>query len=149
MVSTGLTTPIESGPMRKSLRTIGLGLALSLLASPIIAGGHTAIIDQWYTALQSADATAFEPLLAPEAEIILGDLDIIQSREEFLSSMDDWKIAIEGGEVRHTITDTADDVITVEVCYDFTENNILMQERFALEAGLVIRQTQTQLGDDC
>lgn len=149
MVSTELTAPIESCPMRKSHMTIGLGLALSLLSAPMLAGGHIAIIDQYYAALQSADAGALAPLMAPKAEIILEDLDIIQTRDEFLASMDDWKVAIEGGELRHAITKRSDGIITVEVCYDFTDNNILVQERFTLNGGLITRQTQTQLDDDC
>lgn len=149
MVSTELTTPIESYSMRKKHIITSLGLVLSLLTSPIIAGGHTTIVDQWYEALQQADETALAPLLAPNAEIVLQDLDIIQTREEFLASMEDWKAAIEGGELRHAITRTNDNMITVEVCYDFPENNILMEEIFSLDAGLISKQVQTQMSDDC
>ena len=155
MVSTQLTEPIESRPMHilAQIKRLSFAASLSLILTPAhniaFAGGHSVPINQWYEALESANAEKLKPLLAEGAEIVLQDLDITQTRDEFLNSMDEWKDAIEGGALRHKILSDNDNRFVVEVCYDFAENDILMKETFSMADGKIAKQVQSQLGDSC
>jgi len=125
--------------------------AMSLLAmsAQSHAADPTAQIDKWYAALQSADAEALGGMLSRDAKIVLKDLDITQDRDAFLGSMNDWALSIEGGALRHKMLSASDTEAIVEVCYDFTENDILMRESFTFDGDQIQRQVQQQLADKC
>ena len=125
--------------------------AVSLLATSIHshAADPTVQVDQWYAALQSADAEALGGMLSSDAKIVLKDLDITQDRDAFLGSMSDWALSIEGGALRHKVLSASDTEAVIEVCYDFTENDILMRESFTFDGDQIQRQVQQQLADKC
>lgn len=126
-------------------------LALStLIAAPLAqASDIKTTINQWYTALEQADDKTLSTLLADNAEIVLKDVGITQDRQTFLKSMTDWADAIEGGALRHKIISQNDAQATIEVCYDFAENDILMREIFTFDGAQIIRQDQEQLDNAC
>lgn len=103
----------------------------------------------WYAALEKADARALSTMLSSDAEIILKDVNITQDRETFLNSMEDWALSIEGGSLRHKILSTDATTARMEVCYDFSENDILMRETLIFEGTEIIRHEQEQLANKC
>lgn len=111
---------------------------------------NIALAKAWYDALQAADAEALGAMLAPQAEIVLPDLDLSQTRAEFIESLDEWKDAIEGGTIRHRIDRNAATAIALTVCYAFQSGEFLAAELLELDAeGRIARSTQTGIGEAC
>jgi hypothetical protein len=125
-------------------------LAFILLAQPARADGAADLLTRWFAALQAADATALEPLLEEGAEIRLNDLDLVQTKPEFLASMDEWQDAIDGGTITYRIsgTDTAG-VVEASVCYRFSGSEQLNKERFTLRSGRILISDQTAIAENC
>jgi acyl-CoA reductase-like NAD-dependent aldehyde dehydrogenase len=107
------------------------------------------VIERWYDALLRADRSALAELLSEDARISLDDLDIVQNKEEFLESMDEWESAVAGGTIRHRLEKEDDGVATVIVCYDFPGNRMLMQETFAISEGRITAGSQAEVADTC
>ena len=112
-------------------------------------GAATLIFGRWYGALEAADREEIAALLAPDATITLTDLDITQSRDEFVDSMDEWADAIAGGSIRYRVVSADDAGAQVTVCYTFTGNAMMTDERFTVRDGLIETSVQTTLADHC
>jgi len=124
-------------------------LAGAVLLAAISARADEAVIDRWYDALLKADRAVLAELLTDDARISLDDLDIIQTKAEFLESMDEWENAVAGGTIRHRLEKEEDGVSTVMVCYDFPNNRMLMQETFAVSDGRITASSQAEVADNC
>ncbi|MGS1094451.1 DUF4440 domain-containing protein [Aquamicrobium terrae] len=124
-------------------------LAGAVLLAAISARADEAVIDRWYDALLKADRAVLAELLTDDARISLDDLDIVQTKAEFLESMDEWENAVAGGTIRHRLEKEEDGVSTVMVCYDFPNNRMLMQETFAVSDGRITASSQAEVADNC
>ncbi|TIP97002.1 MAG: nuclear transport factor 2 family protein, partial [Mesorhizobium sp.] len=112
-------------------RSIALAAAALLFSLISVRADDGALIGRWYAALLVADRTELSDLLADDVRIKLDDLGVIQTKQEFIASIDDWEGAVAGAEIRHRIEKTEGGVTTVIACYDFPNNDVLMQETFA------------------
>jgi hypothetical protein len=122
----------------------------TMLANYAIAGeAEKAAVDSWYKALAAVDRTAFGNLLADNAKITLGDLDIIQTKPEFIASLDEWEDAMKGSTIRHAVESDAEGLVTVAVCYTFPDNESLTREVFAFESGRISASEQETISDTC
>lgn len=110
---------------------------------------HNAIIENWYSALGTADRAVFDKILADDATVILEDIDTIQTKDEFLASLDEWKSAVSGARVRHRIGGVEGDTTTVFVCYQFPANTTYTREIFNFRSGRIIESAQSSLGEAC
>ena len=108
-----------------------------------------AIIDRWYSALLVADRTELSDLLADDVRIELDDLGVVQSKQEFIASIDEWKGAVAGAAIRHRIEKTEAGVTTVIACYDFPNNDMLMQETFAVTGNRITASSQAAIAENC
>src|SRR5580765_7983388 len=72
-----------------------------------------ALIDRWYSALLVADRTELSELLADDVRIKLDDLGVVQSKQEFIASIDEWKGAVAGAAIRHRVEKSEAGVTTV------------------------------------
>ncbi|WP_027154607.1 nuclear transport factor 2 family protein [Mesorhizobium sp. WSM2561] len=130
-------------------RSIALAAA-ALLFSVISAGADDgALISRWYAALLVADRTELSDLLADDVRIELDDLGVVQTKQEFIASIDDWEGAVAGAEIRHRIEKTEGGVITVIACYDFPNNDVLMQETFAIVDNRITASSQAAIAENC
>jgi hypothetical protein len=130
-------------------RSIALAAA-ALLFSVISAGADDgALIGRWYAALLVADRTELSDLLADDVRIKLDDLGVVQTKQEFIASIDDWEGAVAGAEIRHRIEKTEGGVITVIACYDFPNNDVLMQETFAIADNRITASSQAAIAENC
>jgi hypothetical protein len=132
-----------------SIRTALAGVAIALLFVSGAVRADDQVIERWYDALLRADRSALAELLSEDARISLDDLDIVQNKEEFLESMDEWESAVAGGTIRHRLEKEDDGVATVIVCYDFPGNRMLMQETFAISEGRITAGSQAEVADTC
>ncbi len=132
------------------MKKLVLALALSMQSTWSYAGGaETALIERWYNALGTINRAEFADILSDKAKITLGDLDIIQTKEEFIASLDEWQDAMKGATIRHAIDADADGLVTVSVCYKFPDNEALAREVFAFEGGKILASEQETIAESC
>ena len=122
-----------------------------LLSATAASHAETAddVVTRWYTLLVAANEEGLAQLLSDDVEIRLTGVDVTQNKAQFLGTLSEWRIAIAGGGIRHKVEKTEGDVTTVRACYDFADNDILMRETFRIAGGLIVENTQAQLGEDC
>ncbi|WP_292528977.1 nuclear transport factor 2 family protein [Mesorhizobium sp.] len=124
--------------------------AAALLFSVISARADDgALIGRWYAALLVADRTELSDLFADDVRIKLDDLGVVQTKQEFIASIDDWEGAVAGAEIRHRIEKTEGGVTTVIACYDFPNNDVLMQETFAIADNRITASSQAAIAENC
>ncbi|WP_192249670.1 DUF4440 domain-containing protein [Mesorhizobium silamurunense] len=125
-------------------------VAVALLFSVLAArADDSAVIERWYSALLAADRTELSALLADDARMTLEDLGIVQNKQEFIDSIDQWQDAVAGAAIRHRIEKSENGETTVLACYDFPENDTLMRETFTVVGGRITASTQTAIAQDC
>jgi hypothetical protein len=126
-------------------------LVLFLALAPAVNAedGRMPVIEKWYIALAAIDRGAFETLLADNAAITLEDLDVEQTKREFIDSLDEWEEAMQGASIKHRISAETPENVTVTVCYAFPKNESLTREVFTIEDGKVARSVQTTIADSC
>lgn len=116
------------------MKQFGLAvLILSALQAMPAWANDEATVEKWYVALGKADAAALGELLTPTAVIRIKDVGTAQTKAEFLSSMDEWRAAIDGGSIRHKADGSVDNGLAYRVCYDFAENDLMTREVFSFE----------------
>jgi hypothetical protein len=127
-----------------------LGFIAVFASNMAVAGeAEKAAIDSWYKALATIDRTAFSNLLADNAKITLGDLDIVQTKPEFITSLDEWEDAMKGSTLRHSVESDAGGLVTVAVCYVFPGNESLTREVFGFTSGRISSSEQETIADSC
>jgi len=129
-----------------SIALAGTALPFSVMAARADDG---AIISRWYSALLVADRTELSELLADDARIRLDDLGIEQNKQEFIAAMDEWQGAVAGAAIRHRIEKAESGVTTVIACYDFPNNDLLMQETFAVTDNRITANSQATIAENC
>ena len=130
-------------------RSIALAAAALLFSVISARADDGALIGRWYAALLVADRTELSDLLADDVRIKLDDLGVVQTKHEFIASIDDWEGAVAGAEIRHRIEKTESGVTTVIACYDFPNNDVLMQETFAIAENRITASSQAAIAENC
>lgn len=130
-------------------RSIALAAAALLFSVMSARADDGALIGRWYAALLVADRNELSDLLADDVRIKLDDLGVVQTKQEFIASIDDWKGAVAGAEIRHRIEKTEGGVTTVIACYDFPNNDMLMQETFAIADNRITASSQAAIAENC
>ncbi|TIR19841.1 MAG: nuclear transport factor 2 family protein [Mesorhizobium sp.] len=126
-------------------------LAATLLMSSLVraSADDGAIIDRWYSALLVADRSELSDLLADDVRMKLDDIGVVQTKEDFIASIDEWQGAVAGAAIRHRIEKSENGETTVLACYDFPNNDTLMRETFTVARGRIVASTQTAVAQDC
>ncbi|TIX80614.1 MAG: nuclear transport factor 2 family protein [Mesorhizobium sp.] len=129
-------------------RSIAVAAAALLFSVISARADDGALIGRWYAALLVADRTELSDLLADDVRIKLDDLGVVQTKQEFITSIDDWQGAVAGAEIRHRIEKTEGGVTTVIACYDFPNNDALMQETFAIADNRITASSQAAIAEN-
>ena len=132
-----------------NIRSIAFAAAALLVAIIAARADDRALISRWYSALLVADRTELSDLLSDDVRIKLDDLGIVQSKQEFIASIDEWKGAVAGAAIRHRIEKSEGGVTTVVACYDFPNNDMLMQETFAVTDNRITASSQAAIAENC
>ena len=129
----------------------GFLVATALLLSSIAraSADDGAVIDRWYSALLVADRTELTELLSDDVRMKLDDIGVVQTKQDFIASIDEWQGAVAGAAIRHRIEKREDGQITVLACYDFPGNDTLTRETFTVAGGRITASTQTAVAQDC
>ncbi|MBE1710324.1 MULTISPECIES: hypothetical protein [Mesorhizobium] len=133
----------------RNVRSVVFTAAALLIAIVAARADDGAIISRWYSALLVADRTELADLLADDVRIKLEDLGIVQSKQEFIAALDEWKGAVAGAAIRHRIEKSEGGVTTVIACYDFPDNDMLMQETFAVTDNRITASSQAAIAENC
>jgi Domain of unknown function (DUF4440) len=126
-----------------------IAVILSLIIPALADDAHEILIERWYSGLATADRAVFDELLADDARVILEDIDTIQTKDEFLGSLDEWKNAVRSATVRHRIGHLENGTITVFVCYQFPNNTTYTREIFSFRDAKIIESAQSSVGEAC
>ncbi|ESY82645.1 nuclear transport factor 2 family protein [Mesorhizobium australicum] len=132
-----------------NVRPVVFTAAALMIAIVAARADDRAIISRWYSALLVADRTELADLLADDVRIKLDDLGVVQSKQEFIASLDEWKGAVAGAAIRHRIERTESGVTTVIACYDFPNNDMLVQETFAVSDNRITANSQAAIAENC
>ncbi|TSE07978.1 nuclear transport factor 2 family protein [Mesorhizobium intechi] len=132
-----------------SVRSVVFAAAALLIAIVAARADDGAIISRWYSALLVADRTELADLLADDVRIKLEDLGIVQSKQEFIAALDEWKGAVAGAAIRHRVEKSEAGITTVIACYDFPDNDMLMQETFAVADNRITASSQAAIAENC
>jgi len=132
-----------------NVRSVVFTAAALLVAIIAARADDGAIISRWYSALLVADRTELADLLADDVRIKLEDLGVVQSKQEFIAALDEWKGAVAGAAIRHRIEKSEGGVTTVIACYDFPDNDMLMQETFAVTDNRITASSQAAIAENC
>ncbi len=126
-------------------------LAAALLVTSIVRAGADdgAVIERWFSALLVADRTELSDLLSDDVRMKLDDIGVVQSKEDFIASIDEWQGAVAGAAIRHRIEKSEKGETTVLACYDFPNNDTLMRETFTVAGGRITASTQKAVAQDC
>ncbi len=138
-----------SGVGMKAFRLFLIIVAVVSGLLPAYGQAADQIVAGWYQALEAADEDGLARLLSEKAIIRLDDIGITQNKTEFLGTMGEWRLAIEGGNIRHRIERTAGDTTTALACYHFPDNDMLVRETFKVADGLIVESVQTRVAEDC
>ena len=133
----------------RNWRGIAFAMTALLLSLTPARADDGALIERWYSALLVADRTELSDLLADNVQIKLNDLGVVQNKQEFIASIDEWKGAVAGAAIRHRIEKSEAGVTTVIACYDFPNNDMLMQETFAVTGNRITASSQAALAENC
>ena len=119
------------------------------LVSSASAQETPAPVARWFDALRTADRDAFAALIATDAKIDLRDLGIVQTRDEFIESLDSWEEAMEGATIEAKPVETTAGSAVMDVCYRFPGNAQRNRESYSFDGGAITAVTQETVGDSC
>ncbi len=103
----------------------------------------------WFVALTKVRHPGFKKLIREDAKIELRDLGIIQTREEFLNSLDEWNDATKGAILLTQMVSSQNGVDILNVCYRFENNEQLNRETYSYANGQIISVIQELIGTKC
>lgn len=115
------------------------------------------VTHQFYHALAvAADAGADNmkaatvgALMLSSARIELTDLDLVQTRDDFVGSLIELDDALAGTRITHRIEARDSASMSVLVCYEFKSNMVLNRELLTFENNLIGLVVQTPIADNC
>lgn len=94
-------------------------------------------------------AAEIASLLSDDATIALTDLDLVQTRDEFIDSLVELDDALAGSRITHRIDAADGPLMSVLVCYEFESNSVLNRETVTFDSGLISVVTQVPVADNC
>jgi hypothetical protein len=138
---------MRQATVRRLWPLAALALAMSLLAGEVRAA--SSLIDNWYAALVATDEDSLAAMLDPEVKIRLLDLNVVQTKAEYVASLAAWEKAAIGLTLRHRIVATDSNITTMLACYDFASNEVLMSETFKIDNNLITENVQRVVAESC
>ena len=106
-------------------------------------------VERWFAALGGVNEREFEKLIAEDARIILKDLGVEQTKQEFISALAEWQRLTRDANIIYRYVAIEEDTATVNVCYRFKSNEQLNQESFTFKGEEITGSVQEFKGDDC
>ena len=106
-------------------------------------------VERWFAALGGANQREFGALIAEDAKIILKDLGIEQTKDEFISALDEWIRLTKNASIVYRYEMIEDEKAATLVCYRFENNEQLNLESFTFQNKQITGSVQELKGEDC
>lgn len=132
------------------MKKLLISIAMMLMASQTAIAENTDLVSKWYSALKTSNQAIFEELLADDAVLNINPLEITQTKAEYIEALDNWEeVAKDLTLIMKGINATGETTVVAMVCYKFTENTALNEERFVFLDGKITNFTQSKQNDEC
>lgn len=145
-----------SDAMQKTIRLIIVCVALAIapvsfsLAQGVVDEPEMSVeVQAWFVALTKVTHPGFKKLIAEDAKIELRDLGIVQTRQEFLDSLDEWEDATKGAILLTQMISSKDGTDIIRVCYRFENNEQLNRETYHYADGKITSVIQELISKEC
>lgn len=135
-----------------AIRSLTIGVAMGVLLAVTPASAQSSLLDRWYTALFDVNRVAIADLLADDAVITLEDLDVTQTKAEFVEALDEWEDVVKTANLAWQLEEGTEADATqasVLVCYQFPDNEMMIREVFAFRDAKIASSVQTTVSDSC
>jgi len=106
-------------------------------------------VERWYAALGGVSRRQFEELIADDAKIVLKDLGVEQSKQEFITALDEWENSTKNANIIFRYEAIEDNSASVLVCYRFDSNEQLISESFTFNTSEITGSVQEFKSDNC
>lgn len=106
-------------------------------------------VERWFAALGSVNRRDFGQLIADNAKIVLKDLGVEQTKDEFIASLDEWERATKNANIIYRYHAIEDQEASVLVCYRFESNEQLNLETFTFSNLQITGSVQMLKSEDC
>lgn len=117
--------------------------------SVFAANAEDAPVESWFKALREVDRGLFERILADDVRIVLKEIQVIQTKGEFLESLDNWETLAQDLDLSFDADRRGRNEIVTQVCYKFENSSFTNLETFTIEDGKIVLQVQEKLRDGC
>jgi hypothetical protein len=106
-------------------------------------------VERWFAALGRVNRRDFDKLIAEGAKIILKDLGIEQTKQEFIAALGEWNRATKNASIVYRYESIDDGNASALVCYRFKSNEQLNLESFTFDGEQITGSVQEAKGEDC
>lgn len=113
---------------------------------------HLKLLKAWFFALERVEREVFSEIIADDAVIEIRDLDLTQTKDEFIASLDEWSEAADGAVIKFRVGENpapTETSATAFVCYLFPHNTLFSEEIFEFRDDQIIASVQEAKGEDC
>ena len=109
----------------------------------------SAAVNMWYQALKNSDGEILGTLMTDDARIFLNHLDVVQTRAEFIGSLDIWEDVAKDLEIEFVVDRLDEERLVAVVCYTFPDNAFTNRETFSFDEGKIFLQVQEREKSGC
>jgi len=106
-------------------------------------------VERWFAALGSVNKREFDELIAENAKIVLKDLGVEQTKQEFISALAEWQRLTRGANIIYRYVSIDGNSVAVNVCYRFKSNEQLNLEVFTFGDEQITGSVQDFVGNKC
>ena len=132
------------------MKKLFISIAMMLFASQIAIAENTDLVSKWYSALETSNREVFKELLADDAVLNLNPLEITQTKAEYIEALDNWDIVAKDLTlIIKDVNSNGETKVAANVCYRFSGNSFLNEERFVFLDGKITNFTQNRRQDEC
>ncbi len=107
------------------------------------------VVERWYAALGSVNRRNFGELISDDAKIVLKDLGIEQTKQEFITALTEWNRVTRNANIIYRYQTIEEGTASALVCYRFRSNEQLNLESFTFSGEQITGSVQEFKGDSC
>lgn len=132
------------------MKKLLIAISVMLFASKTAFAENTDLATKWYSALKTSNQAIFKELIADDATLEINPLEITQTKAEYIATLDNWEETTKDLTlIMKGINASGETTVTAIVCYRFSENSYLNEERFVFLDDKITSFSQNRKTDEC